>query len=135
MATICIERNSELMNRARKFKVVIDNKEVGSIKNGDVLKFNVGPGSHALKASIDWCSSPEINVDIADGETKYYRVGGFRHGQVFMILFATVLLVHLAIKYTLHFNYTILLVLPLALIPFYYISLGRNKYLTLTDDN
>lgn len=76
MATkIIINRKSEWINRSRSYKFFIDEKEMGKIANGSSAEYPVEPGVHKLQSRINWCSSPEISIEVKDGETKFLKTG------------------------------------------------------------
>lgn len=64
MATIKLQRTSEYINRMRDYHILIDGQKVGTIANGETKEFETTNGQHSLIAKIDWCSSPEINLNI-----------------------------------------------------------------------
>ena len=52
----------------RAYKVFVDDREVGSIRRGQQESFEVPPGHHRIQLKIDWCTSPEVAVDLGAGE-------------------------------------------------------------------
>ena len=61
---IVTRRTGYYVDGARAYKVFIDNNEVGKIRQGEELKFNLDEGIHSIRFTIDWCSSREIIFDI-----------------------------------------------------------------------
>jgi hypothetical protein len=53
----------------RGYRVLIDGENVGLIRLGQVREFSVTPGMHSIRLKIDWCSSPELSVNIRAGDT------------------------------------------------------------------
>ena len=133
MATIKIHRTKEYNNKLRDFIILIDGKEIGKIANGESKDFEMLPGHHIINAKIDWCSSPELSIVTDYNETKNLKVGGFKYGKWLMPITFVILIIHFVIKATAGFNGTIFLVIPTFLILVYYLTFGRNKYLTLTE--
>ncbi|MEN9441753.1 MAG: hypothetical protein RLZ33_1830 [Bacteroidota bacterium] len=70
MAQISINRLSGYSNKFRKIKLVLDHQEIAELKDGEIKILNVSPGTHTIKAEIDWCQSNEIELTIREGETK-----------------------------------------------------------------
>lgn len=70
MAQIRINRLSGYSNKFRKIKLVLDHQEIAELKDGEIKILNVSPGTHTIKAEIDWCQSNEIEITIREGETK-----------------------------------------------------------------
>jgi hypothetical protein len=54
-------------DRARAYKVMIDGQEAGTVRHGQQQSFEVAPGTREVFLKIDWCRSPKLNVDVADG--------------------------------------------------------------------
>ena len=135
MATIRLKRTSEYNNRMRDYKIFIDGQQVGTIANGETKDFPTTVGKHIVTAKIDWCSSPDISVDIKDNQTKNLKVGGFRNGQFLMPIGLGLIVLHFILSKFADFDYTIFLVAPLFLLMVYYLTIGRKKYLTLEEVN
>ncbi len=135
MATIRLKRTSEYNNRMRDYKIFIDGQQVGTIANGETKDFPATEGQHTVTAKIDWCSSPNISVDINDNQTKNLKVGGFRYGQILMPIGLVLIALHFILSKFADFEYTIFLVAPLFLLLVYYLTIGRKKYLTLEEIN
>ena len=68
-STIKLERESKYMDRIRKYQVIVDGEEVGTIKNGESATFKIAPGPHELVLQIDWASSPPVTIDARPGGT------------------------------------------------------------------
>jgi len=77
MATIQITRSSEYTNRLRKIRLVLDNKELDSISNGETKNFIVSAGSHTLQAKIDWCTSNKITFTLGENDTRSFDLASF----------------------------------------------------------
>lgn len=130
MTSIKIKRSSEYINAIRVFDMFIDGVSVGSIRNGESKEFPVSAGQHAVLAKIDWCSSPEVIVNVEEGQTADLKVGGFKYSQVLMpIALGLVVLLLFAMEYVIYF------VVPIVLLLVYYTTIGKRKYLTLYELN
>lgn len=138
---IIINRKSEWPNRAFGFRVLIDGKEVGMIANGGSEEYLLEPGAYKLQCKIDWGSSPELELTLAEGETRFIQVGsGMKYYSLFTVLMTLVLLSGPVIRY-MHlsvpedFTYLQLAILvPFLLYYVYYLSIGRGRYLLLKED-
>ncbi len=135
MAAIRIKRTNEYNNRMRDYKIFIDGQQIGTIANGETKEFPTTEGHHTVTAKIDWCSSPDILLDINDNQTKDLKVGGFKNGQILMPIGLGIIVLHFILSKFADFEYTIFLVAPLFLMLFYYLTIGRKKYLTLEKIN
>ena len=96
-----VYRPKQFADKVRDYQLWIDDKKVANIKPNDTQVISLPKGCKKLKATIDWCSSPEFLVsDIKDGRVvvKNAFAGNF-------------------------FKATLL--------PLYYISFGRKKCLAI----
>ena len=134
MATFIINRTSEYLNRGRRYGIYVDGKEMGKMVNGETKEFNVSPGQHSVFAKIDWCSSETLSIDLNDQETKTLKVGGFKNGNWMMPVGFILLVLSYVLNLLFSVAYLFYLVIPLFLISLYYITFGRKKYLTLSEE-
>ncbi len=135
MTIIRLKRTSEYNNRMRDYKIFIDGQQVGTIANGETKDFPTTVGQHIVTAKVDWCSSPDISVDINDNQTKKLKVGGFRNGQILIPIGLGLITLHFILSKFADFEYTIFLLTPLFLLLVYYLTIGRKKYLTIDEIN
>lgn len=77
MATLRITRTSEYANRLRKIRLVLDNKELSLIANGETKDFEITAGVHTLQAKIDWCSSNRLTFTVAESGIKSFDLSSF----------------------------------------------------------
>ena len=134
MSIIKLERTNEYSNRLRKYGVYIDNIKAGEISNGENKSFDISPGKHTVVCKIDWCSSPTLSFEVSGEEIKTLRVGGFKNANwiLSVCLGATFLLPFLKNKMP-EFRYLNYLMIPIAGLLIYYITVGRKKYLSLKE--
>lgn len=59
----------------RRYKILIDGEDAGSLKRGEVLQHTVQAGPHDVAAKIDWSGSPTTQVDVPPGGTVHLKVG------------------------------------------------------------
>jgi hypothetical protein len=76
MTKIIINRASEYSNKLRDIKILLNDKEIGKIKDGESKTFPIQPGKYQLIAKVDWCSSNEITLNINEGEVKRFSLNG-----------------------------------------------------------
>ncbi|HRP31804.1 MAG TPA: hypothetical protein PKV73_07930 [Agriterribacter sp.] len=135
MATLVVKRTSEYNNRLRDYQLFLDGKKIGTISNGEKKEFEIATGQHNVVARIDWCSSPEILVNLDDTEKKKLVVGGFKNGHWIMPIAGGIIGIGIFLNFAFSFRYGLLLAIPYFLTILYYITIGRKKYLTLTEAN
>ncbi|MGQ2992391.1 MULTISPECIES: hypothetical protein [unclassified Variovorax] len=64
---IVLRRDSGFMDFTRRYKVVIDGEEAGTIGNGGRFETEVEAGAHTLQLRIDWCSSNLLEFFAPEG--------------------------------------------------------------------
>jgi hypothetical protein len=67
-AIIHIERKAAWGDLLRSYKIFLDEKSVGTIRQGMHSSFEVSAGRHEIFLTIDWCSSQRMSIDLAPGE-------------------------------------------------------------------
>jgi hypothetical protein len=133
MARIIVHRTNEFNNRLRQYGIYIDGTKVGDISNGQALEFNVPAGRHTIISKINWCSSPELTVDVLDNETKNFTVGSFKYGKWIMPIAVIIVVIGVFFRKTPGLQYVVYLSIPLLLILIYYLTFGRKQYLSLKE--
>lgn len=131
MATIKIQRTSEYNNKLRDFSIYVDGNKVGTIVDGEVKEFTTTPGTHVVTAKIDWCSSQNVSVEVEDHKVATLEVGGFKFGNWILPLVIGVVIVFVALQNFTGSEYILFAFVPLFVFLFYYLTVGRKKYLRL----
>jgi hypothetical protein len=142
MATkIIISRKSEWINKRRDYKIFIDGSELGKLANGTSEEFTVTPGTHKLQCKINWCSSPEVELELKEGETKFLKTGSamkfYTVGYVILLLIIISPFIFRKLNIELPANYSIIqaaFVIPYLLYIVYYLTLAKNRYAFLIED-
>lgn len=90
---IKINRLSGYGDLARKYKVMLDDKQIGEIKDGESKYFQVEEGEHTLYLKIDWCKSNKVNLNVSKDEEVELECGGSMRGwKLFLALIYTTFL-------------------------------------------
>ncbi|MFN7273797.1 MAG: hypothetical protein ACK5V0_02395, partial [Alphaproteobacteria bacterium] len=92
-------------------------------------------GQHIKTAKIDWCSSPNISIELKENQTSNLKVGGFKYGQILMPIGFGLIALHFILTIFADFYYTIFLVVAFFPLLLYYLTIGRKKYLTVEEVN
>jgi hypothetical protein len=66
-ATVTLIRHSAFLNRIRAYRVFVDHREVGKVKNGETTTFEVSSGKHVLSVKVDWARSAPLEVAVEAG--------------------------------------------------------------------
>lgn len=96
-----VTRPKQFADMVRDYHLLADGKEVAVLKRGTTQIVTLPDGSKTLKAVIDWCSSPEL------------QVGDIRSGKI-------------VVKNSFASNFFKFVFLSL-----YYISFGKKRYLKI----
>ena len=135
---IILRRKSQWMNRRRRYKVFINDVQLGIIKNDSTEEYITEPGLKLVCCKVDWCGSPTKELMLKPGEIAYLEVksnlkyftylyilvlvgifGRFalRSGNVPLPQWATICS---AVIFSVAFLYMV-----------YFLTIGRNKYLVV----
>lgn len=134
MTILKLKRTNEYSNSFRDYKIFIDGKNIGEIANGETKEFEISPGQHTIIAKIDWGSSPEVILSINENETRELKVGGFKNGNwmiILLFLMPGLIFLSFILNHFCTVSWLKYLALPYGILLFYYITIGRKKYLTL----
>jgi hypothetical protein len=55
-------------DKFRAYHVIVDEQDVGSIREGKEVRFDLAPGSHEVYLKIDWSRSRTITIEANDGD-------------------------------------------------------------------
>ena len=139
-AKIILNRPSQWMNRMRSYKVSINGKQIGTVKNGSSEEFPVEPGNNSVECKVDWYRSRPFTMTLKEGETAYLRVKGAMKWYIPLVLLMAVG-VFLIFYYRRNpdkpdwvFPVSLALIIPALLYSLYYITFGRKDYLVLEKD-
>lgn len=134
-ATIRITRNDESINRFMAYGIYVDDKKIGAISNEETVQVKVVPGRHTIYARLDWCYSPTLTFDVKAGDTRTFNVNSLKNTNLLMIaLFLVVLYNTLRFLFDIDNPRLIVLTFPAILVLLYFLTLGRKKYLSLSED-
>ena len=135
MTKLIITRTSEWNNKARKFGLYLNDKKIGTIEDGEKKEFEIEPGVYKINGKIDWCKSQKIEFNITENESKEIEISGFKYGNIIMPIGLGIMLLFFLIKFLfkIESNFLILLGGIGFLYPLYYMTIGKNKYLTIRE--
>jgi hypothetical protein len=138
---IVVSRKRERINRRRSYKIIIDGKEVGAVKNESAEEFEVEVGIHHVQSKIDWCSSPSVEVDVKEGKNSYIIVKSGMKYYLPLLILALV-----GVLFPMYFKLAqlprpewtnivkVVLIGAAMLYVLYYLTINRKRYLLIEDD-
>ena len=135
MPKLYFHRTSEYANNARNITVFVDGKKAVKIPNGGSAVFETTAGEHEVYAKIDWCYSPVLKLKLEEVDQQKLEISSFKMAKWMMPLALFCVLVYFAGSYfsEANFMWVFLVVVPIFLYQIYYLTLGRHKYLLLTN--
>ena len=83
--SIHLKRTSQLANKLRKFKVYLNNRYVGVIRDGEEIILSVEQGKNQIYLKVDWNKSEIYEFDINAGETIHLICGSPFKGKKLLI--------------------------------------------------
>jgi hypothetical protein len=135
MGKLILSRKKEWQNKARKFRIYIDGKKIDTIANGEIKEIEIEPGKHKLILKIDWCSSPEVDIEISEEKSTMMETSGYKLGNWVTLIMALLFGAFFTIKIFLDkdIEELVYLIIPFFLIILYYLTFGRKKYIVLKE--
>lgn len=68
MASITITRGRAFADGLRIYSVLVDDTRIGTLRQGEAFRCDVGAGRHEVRLAVDWCGSPTIVVDVGTAD-------------------------------------------------------------------
>lgn len=69
MAEIELARKVDFVDHLRAYHVLLDGDQIGEIRSGETLVYDVGSGRLEFQLKISWCWSRKIQLDL-DAESS-----------------------------------------------------------------
>ena len=132
MAIINVQRAQSYTNRWRDYEILIDGEAVGTISPNETKAFNVAKGQHTVTAKIDWCSSPDLIVELDENQTQTIHVGVLKQIDWMMPVSGGVIALHFLLKIFLGFEYLLILIFPVFVFLVYILTFWRKRFLTIS---
>jgi hypothetical protein len=73
-------------SRFRSFKVWINGRAVGKIRNGATLDLPLALGSNSIQVGFDWVTSPVVHVWVTPGQIVWLECGCSHSGWMNLLL-------------------------------------------------
>jgi len=75
MARLIITRPRQYVDMLRSYRLILDGVPTFTIRRGQSVSIDLGPGSHRLMAAIDWVCSNSVEIDMSSDEDHRLEVG------------------------------------------------------------
>ncbi|MBI9054771.1 MAG: hypothetical protein JEY96_13190 [Bacteroidales bacterium] len=135
MAKLIISRRKEWSNRARKFNIYVDGKLLDVIGHNEIKEFELDSGTHNVLLKVDWCSSPKMEFELNNDQSKSFEVSIFKLMRWVYPLLYGIFSAFLLLKWVfeIYIQELVYVAIPLFLILVYYFSFGRKKYIEINE--
>ena len=70
-----ISRVSNYSDRLRKYKIIVDDKEISDLKDGEIKQLELDEGNHNIYLKIDWCRSNKVDFYTPKDEIIRFECG------------------------------------------------------------
>ena len=87
MAKIKVFREKAWADKFRKYKIIIDEKEIDVIHQNESKVFEVASGNHEIYLKIAFCRSRKINFILANSGEVRFKCKGLTFGESWFYLF------------------------------------------------
>ncbi len=74
-ARVVLTRPPQFADKTRKYRVFVDDVQVGTLGRGERLELPVAPGEHRMVLRVDWVSSNTLAFRAAEGEDVHVEGG------------------------------------------------------------
>ena len=73
-------------DKLRKYKIIIDDSEVGIIGDDKIFTYNLDAGHHTIYLKIDWCKSNKLEFDVVENEFLEFECGSLNGIKIYTVL-------------------------------------------------
>lgn len=144
MATLIINRGTEMANRFRKITYYVNGEPLGKIGFMESQKLELAAGTYLISASIGFAGAMPVSINLMDGETKHVKITCAIKSSPAQAALQLLSFLAIIISLVLFGDIPMYLLLGILLLwfirdvvltggkPFfYYLTTGRNKYLEI----
>ena len=136
MGKIRIVRSNQYLNKRNNFKIMLNGQYIGSLASAEIQEYEVELGKNNLNVKVDWSvyRSNELDFQVAENETKTFNVCINKNINYLTFCNLFVLVTHYALVSLYDFYYFLWVAIPVVVLMYvYYFTLGRDKYLVLSE--
>ena len=132
MSKLLINRISKWPNQGRNIEIYLDEVKLGTIGNEAIKEFDISNEPHKLKAKISWLGSNTIEFETTEDKNIQLTVVRMPYLIIFGFVFMSI---YFILRALFNLNYPLLMIIsiPGLLYYIYYVTLGRNKHLSLKE--
>ena len=135
MPNLTINRNTQLLDLGRNYRIYANNNLIGKIGPGETKEFSLPQGEYAVTAKIDWCGSQTLTLHLDNNEPKRVTIKGLRFGVILAALPVAIIPTILSLTNNFNERYYLIPLIICALPIAYYLSFGRKSYLRISEEN
>jgi hypothetical protein len=87
MTTLTVHREKGWADKLRKYQILLDGAEIGTLGEGDRLVHQVGGDRHVIEARIDWCGSQPLSFEANTDDVVVAVKSALRGWKMFFVLY------------------------------------------------
>ncbi len=91
---VTLKRYSYYADKLRVYRVLLDNVEIATIGDGEIINLNIPDGDHKLQLKIDWASSDVLSFTKNSLDIQFECGSNLSGFKVWFALFYIVFLPH-----------------------------------------
>ena len=80
MGKVIIQRESGFADRIRKYKIILNEKEIGTLGNGETKEFDAPTSNNEIFLKIDWCRSNKLRFESSRDSVNQFSGGSNMKG-------------------------------------------------------
>src|SRR4051812_5313890 len=90
--TLIVTRPRQYADSLRRYRIIVDDREVGRLKVGEEFRVELPEGEHRMVARIDWGRSNHLSFGVKAGRATEIEVGSNARGWlvILALYFATI---------------------------------------------
>jgi hypothetical protein len=90
-SSITVTRESGYTDRLRAYTILVDDIEIGRIRDGETCSFPLASGHHQIRLKIDWCGSETLSFELPSGGCAMFSCGSPLRGPALVLALLYVL--------------------------------------------
>jgi hypothetical protein len=134
MAKLIIKRKKELLAWSNVFQIIVDGDKIGTVANGDIVSLDIREGEHRLKLEMDWRSSRYYQFSVGANESHAVLATTYPFSLTTFVIKLIFLFGYFFFRRVFGYPYVWFFIAPFVIYTLYFVSIGRNKYIRIKED-
>jgi len=135
MTKLIIKGRSDFDSRWLRDSIYLDGKKIGRIGFGETLELEVKPGNHDLYGKFIWYKSKTTTFLIQENKRKKFKISLYKYQKILLPILLIILFIYSfsRINYSLNLSFVLILGVLVFAYPFYFLTIGKNRYLRIIE--